>query len=315
MIQHKKKGITVVAGTFGHLHKGHMALLQRAVSTRNMVIVGVTSDDYVKKTKNYAVPPYEERTNAVRVYLEAKRADFIIKPLENNSGDADRNEDYKDIVVSKETEKSAIQLNQKRKSNGLKPLRILAVNTKIANDFFVLSSTRIDRGEIDGNGARILPLKVLLIISENIKSGFKDTIIRSVFKGSPMSVRIEAVKANAFPEFSKLKRAYSGKIEDFDYLAIISEHLLPYLQDSRNMICIRSFVLDRYGITGEGFSSSIEMADSFYYDFVRGKKGIDLFASCNNQTLGRMIRESLTSSLELRKKPWETGFFDQIQSV
>ncbi|EQB68587.1 MAG: hypothetical protein AMDU5_GPLC00010G0127 [Thermoplasmatales archaeon Gpl] len=315
MNQPSKKGITIVAGTFGHLHKGHKALLMRAISTKKFIIVGITSDEYVKKTKNYNVRGYKSRSDSVYEFLREKNANFTIKPIENNSGDADKNKDYTDIIVSKETEGSARILNNKRLKNGLKPMHIHTVNTKIANDFFVLSSSRIDSGEIDEEGKRLNPLRVSIILSKNIQKAYRDSILRSVFKNSPISSSKEVKNSEIFPDFSDFKRTNSGKIMDFDYLILISEGILPYSRGSRNKVCVRSFIIDKYGTVGEGVSSSIEMTEQFYSAFVRGSDKLNIFNLESRGYFSKMILESVKSSLQCRTKPWEFGVFDRIQSV
>lgn len=315
MNQPEKKGITIVAGTFGHLHKGHRSLLMRAISTRNFIIVGITSDNYVKKTKNYKVRGFESRSESVAKFLREKNAGFIIKPIENNSGDADKNTEYTDIVVSKETEGSARILNSKRLNNGLRPMQIHTVKTKIADDFFVLSSSRIDGGEIDEDGRRLKPLRVSIIITQKLQKAINDSVLKRIFKSSPIASNVEVRNTEIFPDFLDFKKTNIGSIGDYDYLIVIAEAVLPYRRDTRNMVCVRSFILDRYGTVGEGMSSSLEMPESFYSAFVRGSEKISIFSLESPGYFRKMITESIRSSLEGKTRPWEYGVFDRIQSI
>jgi pantetheine-phosphate adenylyltransferase len=56
------------------------------------------------------------------------------------------------LVVSKETQKIAEKINEKRQKAGLSPLEIVAVNMVPAENDTPISTTRIRSGEIDRNG-------------------------------------------------------------------------------------------------------------------------------------------------------------------
>ena len=56
------------------------------------------------------------------------------------------------LVVSKETQKTAEKINEKRQKAGLAPLEIVAVNMVPAENNTPISTTRIRSGEIDRNG-------------------------------------------------------------------------------------------------------------------------------------------------------------------
>ena len=58
-----------VAGTFDGLHAGHQAILVRACADGERVTVGLTSDEFVKKIKNYDLHSthYEERRKTLEL--------------------------------------------------------------------------------------------------------------------------------------------------------------------------------------------------------------------------------------------------------
>jgi pantetheine-phosphate adenylyltransferase len=56
------------------------------------------------------------------------------------------------LVVSKETEKTAEEINKKRKAKGLEPLSIVAIDMVPAYNDEPISTTRIRCGEIDREG-------------------------------------------------------------------------------------------------------------------------------------------------------------------
>ena len=61
-------------------------------------------------------------------------------------------EDFDAIVVTEETEPTAIEINEIRKKKSMKPLDIVVVSFVLADDNIPISSTRIRNGEIDKKG-------------------------------------------------------------------------------------------------------------------------------------------------------------------
>ncbi|MCW4033951.1 MAG: phosphopantetheine adenylyltransferase, partial [Candidatus Bathyarchaeota archaeon] len=148
----KKFEVVGLGGTFDLLHSGHQALLLKAFEVGDYVLVGVTSDDFVKTSrKPHKIAPYNERVAVLRNFLEnsglSQRYEFV--PLHDSYGLtlSDRRMDA--IVVSKETEPVAYKINEKRKSLGLPPLAIVAVRMVLSEDHHPISSTRIWFEEID----------------------------------------------------------------------------------------------------------------------------------------------------------------------
>jgi pantetheine-phosphate adenylyltransferase len=56
------------------------------------------------------------------------------------------------LVVSEETEKTALKINQKRSKAQLPPLTIVTINMVPAENYKPISTTRIREGEIDREG-------------------------------------------------------------------------------------------------------------------------------------------------------------------
>src|SRR3989338_4577815 len=48
----KKFKTAVLGGTFDHFHKGHKNFLEHGLSISKRLVVGLTSDEFVKKIKN-----------------------------------------------------------------------------------------------------------------------------------------------------------------------------------------------------------------------------------------------------------------------
>jgi pantetheine-phosphate adenylyltransferase len=148
----------IVGGTFDELHKGHKALLLKAFEVGDQVIIGLSTDKLARKLKkNHEVAPYKERLRELREFLEQQRvlSRARIVPLETPYGITLLKGCADALVVSRETENRAKEINQKRKAKGLPPLHLIVIEMIPAENHGPISTTRIKRKEIDREG-RIL---------------------------------------------------------------------------------------------------------------------------------------------------------------
>jgi len=152
----KNKFETVaVGGTFDLFHKGHRALLRKAFKVGNRVLIGLCSDDFVKKMrKPHGIASYPERLEELEKLLKKRgvleRAE--ISPLDDEYGLTLSDTRIDAIVVSAETEPRAHKINEKRTNLGMEPLPIVAVKMVLSEDLYPISSTRIWFEEIDREG-------------------------------------------------------------------------------------------------------------------------------------------------------------------
>jgi len=146
-----------VGGTFSPLHKGHKALLQMAFSLGDTV-VGLTSQKMAEKRVR-DVEPYATRRD--RVLSWAKRCCGVCPEVVmlNDAYGSTLDEDFDYIVVSPETEKVAMRINEERVRRGREPIEIVVMPFVLADDGRPISSTRIARGEIDEDGKVVQPPK------------------------------------------------------------------------------------------------------------------------------------------------------------
>ncbi len=144
-----------VGGTFDEFHRGHRALLKKAFEVGNHVLIGLCSDDFVKKLKKpHRIAAYEKRLEELKNFLGKRgvleRAEIV--PLNDPYGVTVSKNRLDAIVVSEETEPRAREINDKRKRNGFPILKIVVIDMVLAEDYFPISSTRIWLEEIDREG-------------------------------------------------------------------------------------------------------------------------------------------------------------------
>ncbi len=140
-----------VGGTFDKFHKGHEILIRTAFNMADEILIGVTSDEFVRN-KNHETEPVGSRIDHVKTIIKDYENPYVIKEITGTMGTADRDPDLDSIVVSQETEQSAVDINKTRLTYGLKPLDIVVIEWILADDGVPISSTRIRRGEIDTKG-------------------------------------------------------------------------------------------------------------------------------------------------------------------
>lgn len=151
----KKFRTVAVGGTFDKFHKGHKALLVKAFDVGEQVFIGLCSDEFVKKlNKPHHTASYEQRLEELKDFLG--KHDFLkratILPLNDIYGVTLSKGCVEAIIVSRETEPAAHQINEKRKEKGLLPLQIIIIEMIPSENHVSISTTRIRRGEIDREG-------------------------------------------------------------------------------------------------------------------------------------------------------------------
>ncbi len=147
--------LVAVGGTFDVLHAGHRALLRKAFERGRKVVIGLTSDEFVKTApKLHVTRSYVERARRLSRLLEqegvASRSRIV--PLNDSYGEAARDASIKALVVSEETVNNGRKINEIRISRGLPPLDIVCMDLVLAEDGKPISATRIREGQITCGG-------------------------------------------------------------------------------------------------------------------------------------------------------------------
>ena len=125
------------------------SFLPSAFELGNQIEIGVTSDAFGGLKGD--IDPCKERMSNLKAFFSDK-SDFVVIPLNDPYGTTIYDEDFDAIVVSEETEPTAVEINEIRISKGMKPLDIVVVSFVLAYDGNPISSTRIRRGEINQKG-------------------------------------------------------------------------------------------------------------------------------------------------------------------
>ncbi len=179
-----KFNLVVCGGTFDHLHKGHESLLKLAFSLGEKVIIGVTSDSFVRSSKlevrsSKIIEDFEKRKEAVLEFIKKEGVLDKAEIVEINDlfGPVlDKSLAIDAIVVSEVTKKGADIINQKRKELGLNPLQIFVAPIVVAQDGKLISSQRIRNGSVNREGKVYMKpfwFKSDLVLPESLRREFK----------------------------------------------------------------------------------------------------------------------------------------------
>jgi len=135
-----------MGGTFDHLHDGHRYLIETALSLSYNVHIGLTTQEMLNRKKHGSkIESYEFRKKALEDYIKSitdlERVKII--ELDNPFGPPIDDPEYEGIVVSQETYKGALKINEIRDEKGFNPLVIIVIPMLLGSDNQSLSSTAI----------------------------------------------------------------------------------------------------------------------------------------------------------------------------
>jgi len=145
-----------VGGTFDEFHKGHRALLMKAFEIGENVMIGLSSVEFVKKMdKPHFTATYAERLKELEKFLSERKLLQRTKiiTIDDAYGGVLLSKDHIEaLVVSRETEPTALKINEKRKSIDLPLLTIVVIDMVPSENHVSISTTRIRQGKIDREG-------------------------------------------------------------------------------------------------------------------------------------------------------------------
>lgn len=150
----RRYAVVATGGTFDGLHAGHRRLLERSFELGDLVVIGLTSDEFVRREGKAPDRPYARRESELSGYLTRNFPGrrYTISKLEDYFGPGIASKEVEALVASPETAKRINLANSLRAGKGFSPLALVVVDWVDAEDGAPISSTRIRRGEIDAEG-------------------------------------------------------------------------------------------------------------------------------------------------------------------
>jgi pantetheine-phosphate adenylyltransferase len=207
----------ILGGTFETLHEGHRELLMLALSSGRRIYIGLTSDEFTQKNKEYRCSSFASRKRRLERFLgkELERVEIfqlndVYGPTLDGKFDA--------IVVSEETRGRAEEINKIRRSKRLKPLEILTLPILNADDLKKLSCERIQRGEVDKDGRRSKPLLLAVGSANPTKLKGVERVAKKIFKnfkirGVEVSTKVSGQPFDDDTITGAVKRAKLAKLK------------------------------------------------------------------------------------------------------
>ena len=135
-----------MGGTFDHLHAGHKLLIKTALSISKNIVIGLITPKLLKNKKfSSNLEDYNTRKHNliefVKTFTKIERVQIV--ELNDPYGPPIHEPDYDGIVVSEETYKVAVKINEIRESKGFKPLIIIVISIIKDENNQKISSTSI----------------------------------------------------------------------------------------------------------------------------------------------------------------------------
>ncbi|MGC8515589.1 MAG: pantetheine-phosphate adenylyltransferase [Thermoplasmata archaeon] len=313
---------TILGGTFSFLHKGHRALLDAAVSLGEPVIVGLSTDEFARLRKSYSIPPYNKRYETVSRYLEGRCKSYSIRELGSEEGNSTLDPGYSAIVVSRETEGTAIRINRERVAHGLKALRIVRVPVIRADDLIAVKSSRIASGAIDAEGRRLRPVSAIISTNNSLKHSAAKAYFTSILKESSVSINREYSTKSEQPFGDDTMQMAVSRAEQSagkaDYSIGIESGLFHDSASGEYFDFHCCCIIDITGERSYGFSSGFNIPCHIVDEIKRGmdmshafealygiggigeKEGIVGYLSDNKVTRETLILESLRNAMSTR---------------
>lgn len=261
----------LLGGTFSILHKAHKEMIGRGLGIGELTI-GLSSDHF-KFRKRYVVPPYDARRERLETYLKSIGASARIKELMDPYGST-LSSQYDAIVASNETLGFINDINFTRKSLGIAPLLVENVGNILADDLMPVKSERIAKGQIDENGSRKYPVKIVLVTKNPEKIKGTNKILSGLFKSYDLETSEPVHDFHPQPmdheTFTGALKRVEGVKQDYDYAIGVEAGIVSFQGLSYDVHV--AAVRDSLGFTNYGISSGLPMNQPMMDSMKSGKE-------------------------------------------
>ena len=117
----------VFGGTFDRLHKGHRYFILMAKYYANKAIIGLCSDEMLKKTKKdyKKIQSFRERKRGLESYLKKINLRYKVFRIDDIYGPTTGDKDIEAILLTEETFKNGVKINERRRKGGLAELNYI----------------------------------------------------------------------------------------------------------------------------------------------------------------------------------------------
>ncbi|UCD91956.1 MAG: pantetheine-phosphate adenylyltransferase, partial [Methanobacteriota archaeon] len=262
-------------GTFDRIHRGHRAIIEKAFSIGDEVLVGITSDQMAEQARGHPVSPVAKRKEGLEAFLRSLgHKQFEVVEISDIYGPAPFLENLDGIIASEETKKTAEEINRMRMDNGLKPLDIHLTSMVLADDSCPISSSRIRSGEIDEEGKLQRPLVVNVGSKNKAKIWATRDIFLKVFKKVEIhGVEIET-KASEIPTDEEAIEGAIGRakeaIQKADFGVGIECGLFFNAELERGFFVQHCAIMDKRGVLTMGHGPGFVLPESIVADLRGG---------------------------------------------
>ncbi|MBI5159115.1 inosine/xanthosine triphosphatase [Candidatus Micrarchaeota archaeon] len=190
-----KHDLVAVGGSFETIHAGHEKLFEAAFKSGKKILLGLTTDEFIRKNKGKHYSTYEKRKKNLEKFIGKKMNSTEIFPLSDFHGPAAFSREIQAVIASEETEGRVRQINEMRKKNGLKQLELIIVPIECAEDLLPISCERIFAGKISRKGKRLKQIKITVGSANPTKVNGARNAARKIFKG--MKIEVRGVKVDS----------------------------------------------------------------------------------------------------------------------
>lgn len=140
----KEFNLVVCGGTFEYLHEGHKAFLHSVLEKGRKILIGLTSDFYVKQHKKNTKQSYQERKKLLEKFLRDQKEKITIVPIDSLYIPKQWEKlPIEAIIVTKDSFSGAKAINKQREKEGLPLLEIVESPLVLEKSRKPISSSQI----------------------------------------------------------------------------------------------------------------------------------------------------------------------------